>query len=328
MSKEEDMIGEKPVLCAGEILCDFISKETGKGLGHSSIFEKRPGGSPFNIAVGLRRLGIRTTFLSKVGGDQFGLFLAEYLENERLITDCLVISAEHKTTLAFAAVDSDGKPEFTFYRDKDADSSLAEGDIEEIAPGDFTHLHFGSISLLQEPAASTYLRLFERFRNSGVPISFDPNVRPSMVSDKESYIKMVRRIISGSNIVKLSDDDLQFLVERDSVKTMAEKLPIKDDGLLVVTKGKQGAGILFKNNWTEIPGISVKIAETTGCGDSFMAGLISEIMRENADFSRIERMVTFANACAALVATRIGAANAMPYRQEVLEFLERRGCDF
>ncbi len=106
-----------PVLVGGEALFDFISAEIGSGLGVSKTFEKRIGGSPFNIAVGVRRLGVPVAFVGKFGDDQFGEALVEFLKNESIDVTHIVREEGTKTTLAFVAVDKEGKPEFRFYRD-------------------------------------------------------------------------------------------------------------------------------------------------------------------------------------------------------------------
>lgn len=316
---------EKAVLCAGEILVDIISKEPGKGLQSSVLFERRPGGSPFNVAIGTRRLGVHTAFLSKLGGDHFARSLLEYLESNKIMTKYAVKSSHHKTTLAFAAIDDKGKPEFTFYRDNAADVSLSKHEVEDINPKDFLVFHFGSIALLHEPAASTYMKVFDDFCSAGVATTFDPNIRPSLVSDKPGFLRLLHRIIPSCDIVKLSDDDLSFIADHPerSVEQMARELPVKPEALLVITQGKKGAGVLQQGKWIEVPGFSVKVKETTGCGDAFMAGIISQLVKRGMDLSDIKSIVAYANACAAIVATRLGAANAMPEEDEVDLFVDR-----
>src|SRR6266404_8696906 len=118
------MQNESPVLVGGEALYDLISTNPGAGLAGTKAFEKRVGGSPFNIAVGVRRLGTPVTFVGKFGDDQFGEALVEFLKNESIDVTHIVREEGTKTTLAFVAVDKEGKPEFRFYRDHAADISL------------------------------------------------------------------------------------------------------------------------------------------------------------------------------------------------------------
>ena len=127
----------KPVLCGGEILLDFLSKDVGKGLTDSMLFEKRPGGSIFNVAVGLRRLEVPASLLTKLGGDEFSQGLMSVITEEKINTECLIRDPGLKTTLAFVALNKEGKPEFRFYRDHAADTRVTASEVEHINPQDY-----------------------------------------------------------------------------------------------------------------------------------------------------------------------------------------------
>jgi sugar/nucleoside kinase (ribokinase family) len=145
-----------PVLVGGEALFDLISRAVGSGLGSSRNFEKRPGGSPFNIVVGIQRLGIPVAFVGKFGVDQFGEALVDFLKNESIDVTHIVRGPGTKTTVAFVAVDKEGKPEFRFYRDRAADIALREEELIKVQPGVFSIFHFGGTVLAEEPSASAY----------------------------------------------------------------------------------------------------------------------------------------------------------------------------
>jgi fructokinase len=166
-----------PVLVGGEALYDLISTDPGAGLGGTRAFEKRAGGSPFNIAVGVRRLGIPVSFVGKIGDDQFGEALVEYLKGEQIEVDLIVREAGTKTTLAFVAVDSAGKVDFRFYRDNAADTSLHTAELKPFDPRKFSLYHCGGIVLAEEPTASAYSSIVDRFMELGVPVSLDPTIR-------------------------------------------------------------------------------------------------------------------------------------------------------
>src|ERR1700736_3629970 len=200
-----------PVLVGGEALFDFISAEIGSGLGASKTFEKRVGGSPFNIAVGVRRLGVPVSFVGKFGDDQFGEALVEFLKNESLDVTHVVREEGTKTMLAFVAVDKEGKPEFRFYRDRAADISLRVDELKGIQPEKFSLYHCGGIVLADEPAASSYLSLADRFVRAQIPISLDPTVRKSLIQDPEKYVSFLSDLVSKVSILKVSDEELEFL---------------------------------------------------------------------------------------------------------------------
>ncbi|MHB8071387.1 MAG: carbohydrate kinase family protein [Candidatus Cryosericum sp.] len=316
----------KPVLCGGEILFDFLSRDAGKGLAGTTVFEKRPGGSIFNVAVGLSRLGVPTALLTKLGGDEFGQGLMNIITDEGISTECLKRDSALKTTLAFVALDEEGKPEFRFYRDHAADTALTVSEIERISPQEYSAYHFGSIALLEQPASDAYLELLRRFHEAKVLTSFDPNVRPSLIRDKKAFIHMFNGICGMVDIIKMSDDDLAYVTGLADATEGLKMIRSTADALVLITLGKNGAMVSYKDACWRIPTFdSVKVLDTTGCGDAFMAAVITGLLSGGglASLSRpqLTDVVTFANAAATIVGTRYGASNAMPHLPEVEEFL-------
>lgn len=321
----------KTVLCAGEILYDFISTNMGAGLAGSTLFDKKPGGSPFNVAVGVARLGVPTAFLVKIGTDEFGLALRKLVLSENISPKFLLEGVGQNTTLAMAALDKAGIPEFRFYRDNAADISLETEEIPEITAEEIGLFQFGSISLVAEPAATTYLKAFRTVKKLGITTCLDPNIRPKYMEGNESYVKRIRAILDKVDILKMSDADLFWLTGKKTMEEALEALPRNKAGVLIVTEGSQGATALYRKDTFRVAGYPVTVAETTGCGDSFMAGFISKFMNltegdiKNLTLDSLRDCVRYANACAAIVATRFGAANSMPKPREVTEFLSKRG---
>ena len=318
----------KSVLCSGEILYDFLSTTPGMGLGKSETFEKRPGGSPFNIAVGLARLGQKTGFLVKLGTDEFGCELKELLLQEGLDPHYLLEGRGQNTTLAMVALDMSGKPEFRFYRDNAADTSLTWEELPVIDPEQVALYHFGSVSLVEAPASETYIRLFKTMKQEGVLTVLDPNIRPLYLKDKEDLKPRLLECISEVDVLKLSDDDLSWITGKNDIRQGLEALPINPRGLVVVTAGADGAYGLWRGAEIHANGFKVNVIETTGCGDAFLAGLIFCLVPfaktlALLDALTLKEAMIFANACAAIVATRRGAANSMPRLAEVQDFLKQ-----
>ncbi|HZL83448.1 MAG TPA: carbohydrate kinase [Candidatus Deferrimicrobium sp.] len=316
----------KPVLCGGEILLDFLSKDVGKGLADSMLFEKRPGGSIFNVAIGLRRLGVPASLLTKLGGDEFSQGLMSVITEEKINTECLRRDPDLKTTLAFVALNEEGKPEFRFYRDHAADTKLTVSEVEHINPQDYALYHFGSIALLEKPASDAYLEMLEKFHEAKILTSFDPNVRPSLIGDKTTFVQMFDRICGMVDIIKMSDDDLKYVTGLADVTEGLKMIRSTADALVLITLGKNGAMVSYKGACWRVPTFnSVKVIDTTGCGDSFMAATIAGLLNggDLASLStfKLTDIVTFANAAATIVGTRHGAANAMPRLREVDKFL-------
>ena len=315
----------KPVLCGGEILLDFLPKEVGKGLSDSILFEKRPGGSIFNAAVGLRRLGVSASLLTKIGGDEFSQGLMDVISKEKISTECIKRDFKLKTTLAFAAINKEGKPEFRFYREKAADTLLTVTEIMDINPCNYSLYHFGSISLLKKPSSDAYLEVLDMFHKDEGITSFDPNIRPSLIKNRKKYLDMFYKISEMVDILKLSDDDLEYITGDKDIKEGLRKIPHKFNSLILVTLGKNGAIGNYKNQFIHSPAFKIRIKETTGCGDAFMAAMIYKLLNSGGfpflSATKLKDILTFANATAAIVATRYGASNAMPRLSEVNKFL-------
>ena len=319
------------VLVGGEALFDFFSTDIGAGLGGSTGFEKRAGGSPFNIAVGVRRLGVPVSYVGKLGVDQFGDALVDFLERESIDVKHVVREPDTKTILAFVAVDKAGKPEFKFYRDNAADISLKTSELSQVNPKDFSLFHCGGIVLADEPAASAYLSLADRFVASGLPVSLDPTVRRSLIQEPERYLKFLGELIRRVTILKVSDEELEFLTgTTGNYDEAITKLPNRKDALVFVTLGSAGSSVYRAGKKVaQTSGFKVKVVETTGCGDSFMAATLAQLAdKSSAELAtlgeeELTAIMRFSNAEAAIVATRVGAAEANPTRAEVEAFLNQ-----
>jgi fructokinase len=325
------MVNSTQVLVGGEALFDFISTTVGLGLGRSLSFDKRAGGSPFNIAVGIRRLGVATSYVAKLGVDQFGDALAEFLQSESVDLSNVIREEGTKTTLAFVAVDKDAKPEFRFYRDHAADIALRIDELAGVDPELYSIFHCGGIVLAEEPSSSAYAALADRFAAHNIPVSLDPTVRKSLILDADRYLTRLREIASKVSILKVSDEELQFMTDTEDFDSAVKRLPMKKGALVFVTLGKAGSSVYRDGNkLAETPGYPVKVVETTGCGDSFMAATLSQLAGNSiAQIAALEpeklaAVMRFSNAAAAIVATRVGAAEANPTRAEVEAFMAER----
>jgi fructokinase len=266
-------------------------------------------------------------FLVKIGDDEFGAALKEFLSAEGVDMSCVVNGAGHNTTLAMAAINEFGKPEFRFYRENSADISLTVEELPPIAPRETAAFSFGSLILADNPVGDAILCVFEKMRASGVMTILDPNVRPLYVEDRPIYRKRLKYLIPLADVLKLSDDDLAWLTGTRNVEEGLAKLDCNPAGLVIITEGPRGARAVWRSETVSVPCPDVEIAETTGCGDSFIAGVISKLAPLGrsglADMSPkfLKNTLAWANACASIVATKYGAANSMPRPAEVEEFM-------
>lgn len=318
----------KPVLCCGEILIDFIAVDVNKSLFESGVFEKKAGGAPFNVAVGVRRLGRPVSFLGKLGGDQFSQFLLSQLQQEDISIEHVKVDRNLKATLAFVARDTEGNPDFVFFRENPADANLALKDVEDVNPEDFSLIHVGSVSMIFDPSRKTFMELVERFASLDLSISYDPNVRPSLITNRKRFVEDFLFVSSKTSIVKLSDKDMGYIFPGTSLHSAIRKVPLKEGAALFVTRGAEGCTILYEDQMIEVPSFKVNTVDTTGCGDAFMAGLIYKATEQRfCSVNDVRKAAVFANAVAALVATRIGAAGSMPHIEEVEGFLREHSTN-
>jgi fructokinase len=165
------------VVCLGELLIDFIPASASDDPACSNTYCKAAGGAPANVAAGLARLGTPSAFMGQVGDDMFGHFLAATLQAVGVDVAPLRFTRAARTMLAFVSLAANGERAFLFYRDPSADMLFAPADVDEAAIRAARILHFGSISLIAEPARAATLHAIGIARQHDLRLSYDPNLR-------------------------------------------------------------------------------------------------------------------------------------------------------
>jgi fructokinase len=311
-------------ICLGELLIDFVPTVTGKDLITTPAFQKAAGGAPGNVAVGLQQLGIDTAFIGKVGDDAFGYFLTRTLSDKGVDISSVVYSDEARTALAFVSLKADGDRDFMFYRHPSADMLLRPDEINADVIQAAKLLHFGSISLIDEPVRSATLHAARLAREAGCLVSYDPNLRLPLWPDEASAKAGLELGLSMANIVKISEDEVEFLTGIEDLAQGTEKLWHNDLKLLVVTRGKNGCSFFTREFQGDVAGFEVEAVDATGAGDAFAAGLLQGILKDPATLNSAEKLYglcCFANATGALTTTGRGAIPALPDFETVQQFL-------
>ncbi len=301
----------------GEILVDFTPLvDSGKTVG----FRMNPGGSPFNVAVGLARMGARVEFAGRVSTDFFGRFLVAALEREGVGLQLLSRSSA-PSTLAFVAL-HDGEPGYSFYGEGAADTDLRPDDLPAVIE-EVSVLHFGSISLLRAPTSDTVVGLVERLAGRAL-LSCDPNIRPGLISDPVSYRRLLERAFRAADIVKLSRRDLEWLMPGTLPEDAAETVLELGPAMVVITLGANGCYAATAAVRTSATALPVRVADTVGAGDAFTAGLLYRLVElgyasgaalKTVPPAALQMALQFATAAAGLTCTRVGADP--PRRQEI-----------
>ena len=314
----------------GELLVDMVG-DSEASLQDAPRFLKAPGGAPANVTVGLARLGVSSRFVGQVGRDPFGDFLSEVMAAEGVDIEYLMRSEVARTTLAFVATRDDGRKDICFYRNPGADAMLNAADIRPDLFDGARLFHCGSVSLSQSPCREAQYHAAEMARERGLLVSFDPNWRPGVWHDHELAGDLITLMMSLSDVVKIADEEWEFVTGTTDFSEGAEKIRRFGPRLIVVTKGENGA---YFNAETpdgrtiedEIAGFKMQAVDTLGAGDSFVAGLLSRLLQYPVlDDALNERSlcdaVRFANACGALATQKAGAIPSLPTHMEVEQFL-------
>jgi fructokinase len=236
------------VVALGELLIDFVPTVSGVTLIEAPAFKKAPGGAPANVAAGLVKLGSSCAFLGKVGDDAFGWFLKATLDEVGVDTRGLVFSTDARTALAFVSLRSDGEREFMFYRHPSADMLYTPDEVAYDLIQNARIFHLGSISLISEPSRSATLAALSTARQHGVIVSYDPNLRLALWPDAQAAKTGMLSIWSEADLIKVSEDELEFLTGMDDIDQAVEALWHDNLRLLVVTLGKQGCRYYTPNS--------------------------------------------------------------------------------
>jgi fructokinase len=317
------------VICLGEALIDFVADTSGVTLEECPGFLKAPGGAPGNVAVGLARLGVPASFVGKVGDDPFGRFLRDTFAAAGVDTGPMLLSSEARTGLAFVSLMANGERDFLFYRHPSADMLLRWDEVPESLFAEARVLHHGSITLIGEPSRTATIVAAAHAREAECLVSYDVNLRLPLWESETAAREAIKDGLTGVDIVKVSEEEGEFLFDTRTPEETAAKLLVGGARLVVVTRGAAGAYCRWwledRLQELEVPGFPVTAVDTTGAGDGFVAGLLAGVVAEPAlDRIAPERMhaiLRVANAVGALTCTRKGAIPALPTRPELERFL-------
>ena len=322
----------KKVIAIGEALIDFIPHEKGRALNNVENFLRVPGGAPLNVAAAVAKLGGKSQMLTKLGQDGFGDAILNEVKPLGVDVSRISRTKEANTALAFVSLREDGERDFSFYRNPSADMLLS---AEEICSEDFNErdiLHFCSVSLIDAPIKEAHRRAIEIAKEKGCLISFDPNVRLPLWKQPEDCRKAILEFLPLSNIVKISDEELEFITGIKDEKEALDSLLTGDVKVIIYTKGTNGAEFITKERVIFSPSFKVSAQDTTGAGDSFIGSLLYQVaegeysLEELVTLSeeKVQEILTFSNATAALTVCKKVAIGALPLKEEVLAKISER----
>ncbi len=297
------------VCVVGEALIDLVSQSPAAGPG-SIGYLALPGGSPYNVAIGLARLGQPCQLVARLSCDAFGRQLRAHAAANGVDLS-LAVNAAEAATLAVVSLDANRNASYDFYRTGTADWQWTAAELGRI-PADAGWVHTGSLASWTPPGAELIeARLAEL---TGSVLSFDPNIRPALLADQPATIRRIERLVALSNVVKASAEDLAWLYPDATIDQVLHRWQALGPGLVVVTDGGRGVhAIPADGAGFTVAAKPVAVVDTVGAGDSFMAGLINALARDavmtaaTIDADRVRPAVEEAMLVAALTCTRAGA---------------------
>jgi fructokinase len=307
-------------LVCGEALFDVFIQSDG-ARGNEMTFKAIAGGSPFNVALGLRRMGADSALFTGISSDSLGQRLRQVLRDEG-VSDAYLVASDAPTTLAMVGLDANGSPQYSFRGEGCADRLLRAEHLPAL-DARVRGLHVGSFSLVVEPVASTLLQLVAREHQQRL-ISLDPNVRLGPAPDIAQWRERVETFARYAHLIKVSEEDLQLLYpERDPQQVAASWLNERCQ-LVFLTHGSAGASVHSRHGHWTAPAVAVLTRDTVGAGDTFQATLLSYLARHHLDTpealatlsrEQIDDMLRLAIEAAALTCSRVGPD--LPYLHEL-----------
>lgn len=315
------------VVALGELLIDFT--ENGESAQGNPLLEANPGGAPCNVLAMLNNLGKKTAFIGKVGQDSFGRMLAEAVKDSGTDIKNLVMDEKVPTTLAFVHTKPDGDRDFSFYRNPGADMMLKKEEIMEEVIKEGKIFHFGTLSSTHEGVREATRYAIDVAKDNGLLISFDPNLREPLWSSLEDARKEIEYGLSKCDILKISDNELEFMTgTTDYTKGVEILRKSYEIPMIFVTLGKEGSRAYYKDMVVEAkPFIQENTIETTGAGDTFEGCALNYILEhglEELTEDNLKELLVFANAGASIITTRKGALKVMPKVDEIRKLIQER----
>ena len=301
----------KKIMAIGEALIDFIPSQDGSYMPHL-------GGAPCNVAGAYVKLSGQATLLTQLGDDLFGQRIRKELIETGIDVSALPMTKEAKTSLAFVGLSDNGQRTFSFYRNPGADMLYSEENITDDLFINNYALHFCSVSLVECPMKQAHTKAIETALKHGQMISFDPNVRLMLWDDHDKLKQVIWDYVPYAHILKIADEELEFICDTNNPKEAAEKLLVGNVQLVLVTCGADGVYAFTKNTQAYTESLKVKAIDTTGAGDGFIGSFLYQCaLKDIHDFSilssnELEIMLRKSSIFAGESVTKHGAISSYP----------------
>ena len=305
------------IICCGEALMDMLPRSFEDGR---TAYLPTPGGAIFNTAIALGRLEEKTAFFSGLSTDAFGKQLITQLEDSGVST-VYCVRSPNPTTLAFITLE-DGIAQYNFLDENSAIRTLTIDALPSFPPS-VRALHFGAISLIPESCGAVFEELTQRMREKAV-ISLDPNIRPGFITDEPAYRKRLCHMIAMSDIIKISEEDLDWIEPGGRFEHVAQNWIDGGASVVTLTKGEEGSRSITRRDDIVVPAAPAKVVDTVGAGDAYNAGFLSSLRASGTlskagirkiDQNTLRLAIDFGSRVAAYTVARAGANP--PWRKDL-----------
>jgi 5-dehydro-2-deoxygluconokinase len=306
---------EFDLLAVGRSSIDLYANEVGAPFTEIKSFAAYVGGCPTNVSVCARRLGLRAALLNAVGDDLVGDFVRSFLEKEGVETRFGVRKVGRRTSAFLLAVQPPDKFPIVPYRDNCADLELTAEDVRAAPVAQSRALLLTGTGLSRQPSRDATLFAAGRARDCGTKVILDLDFRPELWPDVSAYGSALRSILPYADVVVGTSEEV-------GAADVLGASPATGPEALVVKRGARSTLVHLRGGERiEVPTFGVEVLNVLGAGDAFAGGFLYGYLK-GWDFRRAARM---GNACGAIVVTRHGCANFMPYEREALDFIDERG---
>ncbi len=328
------------ILAMGRSSIDLYANEVGARFVDIQSFAAYVGGCPTNISVGTRRLGLRSAILSAVGEDPVGDFLLNFLDREGVVTEFVHRKPGRRTSAVILGIEPPDKFPLVYYRDNCADIELTIDDVLKAPIAQSRVLLISGTGLSREPSRSATLFAAEQARHFGKKVFLDLDFRPDQWHDARAYSVTVRSALPLVDLVIGTADETKAAAVKDQAAVSVSHSQVSDAHVqgnieqairtvleagpeaLIMKAGAENTFVhLREGESIEAPAFPVEVYNILGAGDAFASGFIYGYLN-GWDWRKSARM---GNACGAIVVTRHGCANFMPYEREALDFVSSRG---
>ena len=314
------------LISIGEALIDFIPDKKDCSFDEVTAFSPKVGGAPANVCAAYARLGGKAKLLTQLGDDPFGHKILSELSLFGVDVSCVNLTDEANTALAFVSLDKNGGRTFSFYRKPSADMLYSPENIREEYFEKAYALHFCSVDLGEFPMRDATIAAIKEARKKGTIISFDPNLRFPLWKSHRLLKRTVTQFIPLADIVKISDEELNFITGTDDINLALPKLFLGNVKLVIYTCGKSGAYAFTEKATAFSAGKKVHTVDTTGAGDGFIGSFlwkmnnmgISLDMLKGLNKEQLLSCLEFSNEFCAISVQHTGAINSYPNIKQIL----------